>query len=104
MTTQINDVNLPNLDGQNSKNSQDLLQDKLSIVDHVEVELVVEVGNVRLTVGDLFNLKQGSIVKLDQSVNEPLKLYLKDRLIAHGKLIAVDDVLGFQVTELINSL
>jgi len=104
VTTQINDVNLPNLDGQNSKKSQDLLQDKLSIVDHVEVELVVEVGNVRLTVGDLFNLKQGSIVKLDQSVDEPLKLYLKDRLIAHGKLIAVDDVLGFQVTELISSL
>lgn len=104
MTTQINDVNLPNLDGQNSKNSQDLLQDKLSIVDHVEVELIVEVGNVRLTVGDLFNLKQGSIVKLNQSVDEPLKLYLKNQLIAHGKLIAVDDVLGFQVTELINSL
>jgi flagellar motor switch protein FliN/FliY len=104
VTTQINDVNLPNLDGQNSKNSQDLLQDKLSIVDHVEVELIVEVGNVRLTVGDLFNLKQGSIVKLNQSVDEPLKLYLKNQLIAHGKLIAVDDVLGFQVTELINSL
>ncbi|WP_286364047.1 hypothetical protein [Acinetobacter baumannii] len=28
-----------------------------------------------------------------------MKLYLKDRLIAHGKLVAVDDVLGFQVTE-----
>ncbi|HAV5533345.1 TPA: flagellar motor switch protein FliN, partial [Acinetobacter baumannii] len=40
----------------------------------------------------------------DQSVEEPLKLYLKDRLIAHGKLVAVDDVLGFQVTEVINSL
>ncbi|MBJ8480699.1 FliM/FliN family flagellar motor switch protein [Acinetobacter pittii] len=104
MTTQINDISLPSLDGQNSDSSKDLLENKLSIVDHVEVELVVEVGSVKLTVSDLFNLKQGSIVKLDQSVEEPLKLYLKDRLIAHGKLVAVDDVLGFQVTEVINSL
>ena len=61
-------------------------------------------GSVKLTVSDLFNLKQGSTVKLDQSVEEPLKLYLKDRLIAYGKLVAVDDVLGFQVTEIVNSL
>ncbi|MFV5642770.1 FliM/FliN family flagellar motor switch protein [Acinetobacter oleivorans] len=104
MTTQINDINLPSLDGKNSESSKDLLENKLSIVDHVEVELVVEVGSVKLTVSDLFNLKQGSTVKLDQSVEEPLKLYLKDRLIAYGKLVAVDDVLGFQVTEIVNSL
>ncbi|WP_228188440.1 hypothetical protein [Acinetobacter baumannii] len=44
MKTQINDINLPSLDGQISESSKDLLENKLSIVDHVEVELVVEVG------------------------------------------------------------
>ncbi|KKW81789.1 flagellar motor switch protein FliN [Acinetobacter sp. AG1] len=100
MTTQINEINLPTLTDVAGKNSPNLIKDKLSVVDQVEVELIVEVGSAKLTVGELLNLKQGSLIKLDQLVDEPLKLYLKDRLLGYGKLVAVDDMLGFQITQL----
>lgn len=100
MTTQINEINLPTLTDVAGKNSPNLIKDKLSVVDQVEVELIVEVGSTKLTVGELLNLKQGSLIKLDQLVDEPLKLYLKDRLLGYGKLVAVDDMLGFQITQL----
>lgn len=100
MTTQINEINLPTLNDVAGKNSPNLIKDKLSVVDQVEVELIVEVGSAKLTVGELLNLKQGSLIKLDQLVDEPLKLYLKDRLLGYGKLVAVDDMLGFQITQL----
>lgn len=100
MTTQINEINLPTLTEVAEKNSPNLIEDKLSVVDQVEVELIVEVGSAKLMIGELLNLKQGSLMKLDQLVDEPLKLYLKDRLLGYGKLVAVDDVLGFQITQL----
>jgi flagellar motor switch protein FliN/FliY len=100
VTTQINEINLPTLTDVAGKNSPNLIKDKLSVVDQVEVELIVEVGSAKLTVGELLNLKQGSLIKLDQLVDEPLKLYLKDRLLGYGKLVAVDDMLGFQITQL----
>lgn len=99
MTTQINEINLPSLKETLDNNSPNLI-DKLAVVDQVEVELIVEVGSAKLTIGELLSLKQGSLVKLDQSVDEPLKLYLKDHLVGYGKLVAVDDVLGFQITQL----
>ncbi|MHA3061113.1 FliM/FliN family flagellar motor switch protein [Acinetobacter sp. ANC 4636] len=100
MTTKINEINLPTLTEVAEKNSPNLIKDKLSVVDQVEVELIIEVGSAKLMIGELFNLKQGSLIKLDQLVDEPLKLYLKDRLLGYGKLVAVDDVLGFQITQL----
>lgn len=100
MTTQINEIDLPTLTEVAGKNSPNLMKDKLSVVDQVEVELIVEVGSAKLTIGELLNLKQGSLIKLDQLVDEPLKLYLKDRLLGYGKLVAVDDMLGFQITQL----
>ena len=100
MTTQINEINLPTLTDVAGKNSPNLIKEKLSVVDQVEVELIVEVGSAKLTIGELLNLKQGSLIKLDQLVDEPLKLYLKDRLLGYGKLVAVDDMLGFQITQL----
>ncbi|WP_394670877.1 FliM/FliN family flagellar motor switch protein [uncultured Acinetobacter sp.] len=99
MTTQINEINLPNLT-EVIDNTAGNLVDKLTVVEQVEVELIVEVGSVKITIGELLNLKSGSLVKLDQSVDEHLKLYLKEHLIGYGKLVAVDDVLGFQVTQL----
>jgi len=100
VTTQINEINLPTLTDVAGKNSPNLIKEKLSVVDQVEVELIVEVGSAKLTIGELLNLKQGSLIKLDQLVDEPLKLYLKDRLLGYGKLVAVDDMLGFQITQL----
>lgn len=100
MTTQINEINLPTLTESIGNNSSNLIKDKLSVVDQVEVELIVEVGTAKLTIGELLDLKQGSLVKLDQAVDEPLKFYLKDRLLGYGKLVAVDEMLGFQITQL----
>ena len=99
MTTQINEINLPTLKEAVDNNTSNLV-DKLTVVDQVEVELVVEVGSAKITIGELLSLKQGSLIKLDQSVDAPLKLYLKDHLVGYGKLVAVDDVLGFQITQL----
>lgn len=101
MTDHINEINLAEVTAQVQPGSASLLTNNdLSLVGHVEVELSVEVGSAKIAIGELFNLKQGSVVTLQQPVDTPFKLFVKDKLIGYGKLVAVDDVLGFQITQI----
>jgi flagellar motor switch protein FliN/FliY len=101
LTDHINEINLAEVTAQVQTGSANLLTNNdLSLVGHVEVELSVEVGSAKIAIGELFNLKQGSVVTLQQPVDTPFKLFVKDKLIGYGKLVAVDDVLGFQITQI----
>ena len=100
MIKQISEVKLPNLEAHDDKNGNSLFGKDLSIVENVEVDLRVEVGSAILSVKELYSLKKGSLILLDQIIDSPLKLYIQDRLIGYGKLVAVDNVLGFQITSI----
>lgn len=54
--------------------------------DRVPIEIRVSVGHARPTVRDLLALKRDAILQLDRSVNDPVELYVGDRLIARGEL------------------
>ena len=52
----------------------------------VPVEVIVSVGKARPQVGELLNLSNNSVLALDQSVSDPVELYIGSRLIARGEL------------------
>ncbi len=52
----------------------------------VPVEIIVSVGKARPQVGELLNLSNNSVLALDQSVSDPVELYIGTRLIARGEL------------------
>lgn len=56
----------------------------------IPVEVIVSVGRARPTVAQLMALEQDSVVELDKSVNDPVELYVGDRLIARGELQELD--------------
>ena len=65
----------------------------MSDVDHaahplksVPIEITVSVGHARPTVRELLALKENSVLALDRRVDEPVELYIGDRLIARGEL------------------
>ncbi|WP_020407800.1 FliM/FliN family flagellar motor switch protein [Hahella ganghwensis] len=72
----------------------------LELVKNVKVSLSVELGKATLTVDELTNLKDKSVVKMDKLVDEPIDLLLDGKTVARGKLVAVGDVFGIQVTEI----
>ncbi len=72
----------------------------LDLVKNVKVSLSVELGKATLTVDELSNLTEGSVVKMDKIVDEPIDLTLDGKVVARGALVAVDDVFGIQVTEI----
>jgi flagellar motor switch protein FliN/FliY len=56
----------------------------------VPIEILVSVGKARPQVRDLLRLKRDAILPLDRRVEDPVELYVGDRLIARGELQMLD--------------
>ena len=49
-------------------------------------EVVVSVGKARPLIRDLVNLGESAVLTLDKRVEDPVDLYVGDRLVARGQL------------------
>jgi flagellar motor switch protein FliN/FliY len=73
----------------------------LDVVKDVQLRLTAVLGEVSLTVAELFALTENSILSLDALADEPVDLVLDNRVVARGALVIVDDNFGIQITEVI---
>ena len=53
-----------------------------------------------MKVGELFDLRESSVVKLDRDVNAPVDVLLEGKRVARGALVAVDESFGVRITEI----
>jgi flagellar motor switch protein FliN len=67
----------------------------------VPVELAVEIGRARMTVGATLELRPGSIVVLDRMAGEPVDLLVNGTPIARGEVVVIDEEFALRVTEVI---
>ena len=56
----------------------------------VPIEITVSVGRARPLVRELLRLKKDAVLVLDRSVDDPVELYVGDKLIARGELQELD--------------
>ncbi len=68
----------------------------------VPVRVDVVLGEARMPIEDLMNLTSGEIVALEKSTNEPVDIYVSDRLMARGRLIIADGQLGVKLSEIVD--
>ncbi|QFU10271.1 Yop proteins translocation protein Q [Rhodobacteraceae bacterium THAF1] len=69
---------------------------------HVPVEITVAVGKARPKLSELLSMEQGAVLTLDTRVDDPVELYVGDRLIARGMLEETegdDGALSVRLTE-----
>lgn len=52
----------------------------------VPIEITISVGKARPSVRDLLKLQRDAVLALDRRVDDPVELYVGDRLIARGEL------------------
>jgi flagellar motor switch protein FliN/FliY len=74
---------------------------RLNTVLDVKVQLTVRLGSCKLAMRDVLELNPGAIIQLDQKANDPVGIYVNDKLIAMGEVIVVEDNFGIKVTQLI---
>lgn len=56
----------------------------------VPIEITVSVGRARPLVRELLRLKKDAVLVLDRAVDDPVELYVGDKLIARGELQELD--------------
>jgi flagellar motor switch protein FliN/FliY len=55
-------------------------------VTQVPIEIMISVGKARPLVSDLLKLQNDSVLPLDRKIEDPVELYIGDKLIARGQL------------------
>ena len=73
----------------------------LAPVFDVPVNISAVLGRASLSVAQLLQLAQGSVLELDRKVGEAIDIYVNNRLVARGEVVVVDDRLGVTMTEII---
>jgi flagellar motor switch protein FliN/FliY len=69
----------------------------------VPMELSVEIGRTRMTIGETLDLRVGSVVTLDRLAGEPVDLLVNGTPIARGEVVVVDEQFGLRVTRIVDS-
>lgn len=99
MSNQVSNVELTEAVS-NQTNGQSIFENPLELVQDLEIKLHSPLGEADISVRELMELKQGSVVSLNTQLNQPLSLYLKDKLIAKGHLVAVGNSYGIEIIEI----
>ena len=87
---------LPEFDSEEEKSATDLAP-----VFDVPVNISAVLGRASLSVAQLLQLGQGSVLELDRKVGEAIDIYVNNRLVARGEVVIVDERLGVTMTEII---
>jgi flagellar motor switch protein FliN/FliY len=77
------------------------VQNDISLVLDIPLQLSVELGRARITIKRLLQLTLGSVVELDGTAGGPLKVLVNGCFIAQGEVVVVDGKFGIRVTEII---
>ncbi len=74
----------------------------LDLILDVPVSVSLQVGSTEITIRDLVQLVEGSVVALDRESSEPMDVMVNGTLIAHGEIVVVDDSFGIRLTDVVS--
>jgi flagellar motor switch protein FliN/FliY len=69
----------------------------------IPVTLSVEIGSTGLSIRNLLQLNQGSVVELDRLAGEPLDVLVNGTLVAHGEVVVVNEKFGIRLTDVVTT-
>ena len=75
---------------------------ELEIILDIPVTISMEVGSTSITIRNLLQLNQGSVIELDRLAGEPLNVLVNGTLIAHGEVVVVNEKFGIRMTDVIS--
>lgn len=70
-----------------------------SILKNVEMNVKFVFGSTVKTIQDILSLQENEAVVLDEDIDEPIRIYVNDVLVAYGELVNVDGFFGVKVTK-----
>jgi flagellar motor switch protein FliN/FliY len=77
---------------------------RLDAILDIPVTISMEVGRSHISIRNLLQLNQGSVVELDRVAGESLDVLVNGTLIAHGEVVVVNDKFGIRLTDVISQI
>ena len=74
----------------------------LDVILDVPVTIAMEIGRAAISIRNLLQLNQGSVVELDRLAGEPLDVMINGTLIAHGEVVVVNERFGIRLTDVVS--
>jgi flagellar motor switch protein FliN/FliY len=62
----------------------------------------MEIGRSRISIRNLLQLNQGSVVELDRLAGEAMDVLVNGTLVAQGEVVVVNDKFGIRLTDIIS--
>lgn len=70
------------------------------LLKEVEILINVDLGNIKMTISDLMQLKKDQIIPLEKKITDEISLFVNNSLIGKGKLVDIDGKIGVKITSL----
>lgn len=75
----------------------------LEVILDIPVSISMVVGNSQISIRNLLQLNQGSVIELDRLAGEPLDVMVNNTLIAHGEVVVVNEKFGIRLTDVVSA-
>ncbi|NDG85503.1 MAG: flagellar motor switch protein FliN [Proteobacteria bacterium] len=76
----------------------------LDFILDIPLKVTVELGRTRMSIRDILQLVQGSVVELSKFAGEPLEVLVNDRLVARGEVVTVNEKFGIRLTDILSPM
>jgi len=67
----------------------------------VSLPVAIEFGRTHMTVQEVLELGNGSVIQLDRMVGEPIDIYISDRKLAEGEVVVIGEHFGVRITRIV---
>ena len=74
----------------------------LEMILDVEVPITVRFGATQMLLDEVLKLGQGSQIRFDKMVDDPVELFVNKKLLATGEVVVVDGHYAIRITEIIS--
>lgn len=75
----------------------------IDVILDIPVTVSMEIGRTKISIRNLLQLNQGSVVELDRLAGERLDVLVNGTLIAHGEVVVVNEKYGIRLTDVISA-
>ena len=76
------------------------MANSLKMLLDVAIPISAQLGQTRMSIRELLNLKKGSLVQLHRMAGESVDFFIGGRLLAKGEITVVDDKLSLRIGQL----
>ncbi len=78
------------------------IEANMDVILDIPVTISMEIGRTSISIRNLLQLNQGSVVELDRLAGEPMDVLVNGTLVAHGEVVVVNEKFGIRLTDVIS--